>query len=77
MAMPKNVYSEHCSNALLENCQDNTSFNGCLKAEGAQHVGDRSDAWGLLCNSDMAVRTLLLWEARPIHGVSWEQIESG
>lgn len=67
--MYKNVYSEHLLNAFLETCQDNTSFNGCLQAVGAQSVGDRSDALGLLFNSDMAVWTPLFWEERPIHSV--------
>lgn len=67
--MYKNAHAGHVLNALLETCQDNTSFNGCLRAVGTQAVGDRSDALGLLFNSDMAVWTPLFWEERPIHCV--------
>lgn len=77
VAKYKTVYSEHLSNTCLETCRDNASFNGCLRAVAAQAAGDRSDASGLLFNSDMAVRTPLFWEERPIHSVPGEQIESG
>lgn len=72
-----NVFSDHLLNTCLETCGDNTSFNGSLRAVAAQALADRSDALGLLFNSDMAVRTPLFWEERPIHSVPREQIESG
>lgn len=75
--MFKNVCPEHLLKAFLETCQDNASFSGCPRAVGAQPAGDRSDAWGLLFNSDMAVWTPLFWEERPIHSMPEEQIESG
>lgn len=73
----KTVFSQRLLNTCLETCWDNTSLNGCLWAVAAQAVGDISDAWGLLFNSDMAVRTPLFWEERSIHSMPGEQIESG